>query len=493
MKRFSSAILLALVSSSLLFGGGLVTNTNQSAAWARTLTRQASWGTDAVYYNPAGLGLMNKGIHLSLSNQFIFQTQKITNNYTFIDGAPVTYEGSVRAFLFPGVYAVYKMDKLAISAGFNVIGGGGGADFKEGLPSFEIPVASLVPILQGSLAPIDQAIEGLTGNNPGFANVTGYNLSAPFNGTSMYLGVQAGATYAINDIVSVALGARYVTAKNTYEGSLTGVTVDAPAAYGGTQAPGTYVRFVGNQINPLDPATGALLFATADALDAQTADKQVEAVQTGWGITPIAGVNIHLYDVVNIGLKYEHHTKIELENETTVDNVGMFPDGAITRADLPGMFSLGIQLNPINKLTASLGYNMYLDKPAFYGVTDAGGIQINNETTIDNNSYELGLSLEYMLMNSFGLSAGFLMARNGVNDTYQSDLNYALNTNSVAGGFYLGIGDRIGINAGVVYVMFQEYSVGKTYTFTGAPAPVPFTETYNKNTILFAIGLDFKF
>lgn len=488
MKRISSSILMILVSSSMVFGGGLVTNTNQSAAWARTLTRQATWDADAVYFNPAGLGVMDKGLHLSVSNQFITQTQQITNNYQFLEGAPVTYEGDVQALLFPSIYASYKMEKLAISAGFNVIGGGGGADFQDGLPSFEVPIASLVPMLQGALAPIDQA----TGGIYGFSNITGYNMEAPFKGTSAYLGFQLGATYAINDLISVALGARYVSVKNTYEGSLTGITIDAPAAYGGTQPAGTYLRTVGDAISTANPAGAAQLYAYATLLDAQTADKYVEVTQKGGGFTPIVGVNLHLSDMINIGLKYEHHTKIEIENQTTADDVNMFPDGEKTRADLPGQFSGGIQLKPLNKLTASVGFNTYFDKSAYYGQTDDNGNQINNETTIDKNAYDVGVSVEYKLLGILGLSAGFSTGNIGVNDGYQSDLNYALKTSSVAGGVFIDLGKMITLNAGYVHIMYTENSVSNSYTMGTPPntTTVPFVDTFNKKTSLFAIGID---
>ena len=47
------------------------------------------------------------------------------------------------------------------------------------------------------------------------------------------MGYQVGATYAINEMISVAIGARYVSVKNSYEGYTNGITIDIPAAYGG--------------------------------------------------------------------------------------------------------------------------------------------------------------------------------------------------------------------------------------------------------------------
>jgi len=91
-----------------------------------------------------------------------------------------------------------------------------------------------------------------------------------------------------------------------------------------------------------------------------------------------------------------------------------------------------------------------------------------------------------MLKDNIGVSGGYSMGNNGVNDNYQSDLNHALKTSTVAGGVYIGIGNKIGLNAGVVYVIYQEGSVTKADGMTG----INYTETYMKNTMIFAVGID---
>lgn len=492
MKRLNLFAIGMLMLSPGLLAGGLVTNTNQSAAYARTLTRHATLGIDAVYYNPAGLGVLEKGLHLSLSNQTIFQTRTITSNYPYLAGSPKSYEAELKAPIFPSIYAAYKLDKWAFSGGFNIIGGGGSADFKTGVPSFEIPVASLVPMLQGALAPIDQGLAGAGLPDPGYRNISGYNMNAAFKGSSTYYGIQVGATYAINDIISVAIGGRYVMANNSYEGSLTGVTIDAPQDYNGTQPPGDYLRTVAT--NPyLDAATVGMLNGTALALDAATADAYLNAVQKGSGFTPIIGLNIHLSDMVNIAAKYEHHTKIELTNETEVDDVDMFPDGAKTRGDLPGMFSLGAELKPLNKLTASVGFNYFLDKSAYYGNMNENNEQINNETSIDENAWSFAASVEYKFLGILGVSAGYNTGNLGVNDNYQSDLSYGLKSSSVAGGVFVNVTEMITINAGFTFVMYDDYSKSQAYQPLGFPAAIDFMDTYAKDTKLFAIGVDFSF
>jgi long-subunit fatty acid transport protein len=494
MKRLNLLVVGILMSSTVLFAGGLVTNTNQSAAYARTLSRNATLGIDAVYFNPAGLGFMDNGLHLSLSNQSIFQTRTITSNYPFLEGTPKSYEAELTAPIFPSIYAAYKMDKWAFSAGFNIIGGGGSADFATGLPTFEVPVSSLLPLMQNMLGVLDQELFDATGGTDfGYRNVTEYNMNAAFNGSSNYFGIQLGATYAINDLISVSIGGRYVIANNSYEGSLSDVVIDGqgPQAWaGGAVPPGDYLRAIvaSNPLLPPDVQNDLNYFG--GALDVLTGDKELKATQSGSGFTPIIGVNLHLSDMINIAAKYEHHTKIELTNDTEVDDVDMFPDGEKTRADLPGMFTLGAQVKPLKKLSASVGFDYFLDKSAYYGNMNGSGEQINNETTIDDNAYTLHGCLEYKFLGILGVSAGFSTGNLGVNDSYQSDLSYGLKSTSVGGGVFVDIGELLTINAGFTYVMYDDYSKDQAYQLPESPIVIDYADTYAKETMLFAIGVD---
>jgi len=179
--------------------------------------------------------------------------------------------------------------------------------------------------------------------------------------------------------------------------------------------------------------------------------------------------------------------------------VGMFPHGAKSRADLPGMFSLGAQVKPIDKLTASIGFNYFLDKSAYYGdyQTDSTGgpvyeedeissVQINNEGSIDENSWTLSASLEYKFLGIFGVSVGYNVGNLGVNDSYQSDMSYANKSSSIGGGVFVELGEVVTLNAGYVYVMYDDF----TKSFDNLPG---YTETYGKNTNIFAIGIDLSF
>ena len=498
MKKLLTLSALVYLSG-ILFAGGLVTNTNQSASFTRLQCRDATIGIDAVYFNPAGLTKLQDGFHLSLNNQTIGQTQTIISNYPLIKGYPKTYTGDVSAPIFPGVYAVYKTGKLAFSAGLNVIGGGGGGEYNSGLPSFETMISEVVPLLKNSLTPMDNLVLSGTGLNSQFANITSYNSNIYFKGKSMYFGVQANASYAINDMISVALGARFVSAKNTYTGYIKDVTiVTAPnpllglSSLAGTFTPGNYLR--GIALTPFGLTSAATLNGTALVLDAKT-NVKADVEETGTGITPIISVNISPSEKINIAVKYEFKTALELTTEVKdgKDAGGMWVDGGKKIADMPAQLVVGLTYKPMDKLLVSTGIHYYFDKDIDYDgssdsiVTPAG--KVANINMIDKNFIEYALGLQYGISDKLSVSAGWLTTMTGVNDAYQDDLSYSLNTNSFGGGVEYRINEMIGVNLGGSYTIYKDGSVNKT----SAATAIPYTLSLDKNVWIVSIGLDFSF
>ena len=91
MKLKSLTLMLALsVSATSIKAGGLLTNTNQSIAFLRSLARDGAIGIDGVYSNPAGVAFLPMGLHLSLSVQNVYQTRTINSGLTIpaLQGSP---------------------------------------------------------------------------------------------------------------------------------------------------------------------------------------------------------------------------------------------------------------------------------------------------------------------------------------------------------------------------------------------------------------------
>ncbi len=521
MKKLFIMILIAGFAIHAAWAGGIMTNTNQSASYIRMLARDASLGIDAAYYNPAGLTRLSDGFHLSLNNQSIVQTRKIENTMPLLKSG--YYQGDVSALLFPSVYAVYKTGRLAVSGGFMPVGGGGGADYDRGLPSFETALAAV---------PLQLTNFGLP--------TTAYDIDIAFEGSSIFFGGQLGVSYQLTDMVDVYGGLRYVTATNTYKGHLRNFTVNPthPLNPGGGMVSGR--DFLNNlaavasgaaqSVQPLiDGGAGSLTLnqavdmtlisqeqamqlagglgamydesmtinqvqgaysttaMTAAGFAEQLSDRRVDARQTGTAIAPLLGVNLQLSDQLNIGIKYEFLTKLELENDTEIDETGMFPDGATTRSDMPAMLSVGAAYRATPQLNIAGGVHYYFDKSADYGKT-VGGNRVDNDVVIDNNFIELALGLEYDINESLLLSAGYLRTITGVNEKYHSDLSHSLSTHSIGLGGRYAINDMIAVNLGFLMTFYEEDQ--KEFTMQGLP---PFTEIYNREVVVFAIGMDFKF
>ncbi len=494
--------------AAVAFGGGIVTNTNQSAAWVRTLVRDASTDADAVYFNPAGLIKLNDGFHFSLNSQSIFQNKDVTSNYVNLDPTPKKYEGKVKAPIFPGFYATWKKNKLAVSFGFNPIGGGGGAEYAKGLPSFEEDISDLVPILTGSLAALDAALANPQpmgyGFDPNFNNITGYSADIYFKGTSVFFGYQLGVSYKINDVIGVYAGARYVSAKNTYKGHIRDVEIgvaptvapvqglyDIPA---GSYVPGDYLRAVAGAYGVPGPVA-AQLNGTAAYLDGVTGDREVDVEETGNGFAPILGVNLSLGDKLNIGMKYEFKTKLDVQ-QTIIDNKdgGLFVQDSTVHSDMPAMASLGVSYKVLPQLKANVGFHYYFDKSANYGKTlDATGELVDNDKVIDKNYFEVAGGLEYNITEGLVVSAGYLLAKTGVSADYQSDMSFSLTSSTVGGGLGYRFNENLMVNLGAAYTAYQDGTKDRMHPIHGLGMSVPVTDTYYKNNFFFGIGVDVSF
>ncbi len=333
------------------------------------------------------------------------------------------------------------------------------------------------------------------GFNPDFNNVTAYDGAIFFEGSSIYFGYQANVSYAINDIISVAVGARYVTAKNTYQGYINDVTITAspatpptgypasiPAPYVGT--PGDYLRAVA--LTPYGASQASNLNGSAALLDAAT-NVEADVIEEGNGFTPIISLNITPNDMFNISLKYEFKTNLDLT--TTVidgkDAGGMFEDGKIKVADMPAVLSAGVGIRPSGKFYIAAGMNYYFDKSNDYDGSEDLEVEM-----IDKNFFEYSAGIEYALTKMFKISAGYSGTQTGVNDKYQSDQRYSLNTNTFGGGIGLTLSPMIDINLGGMWTMYQDGGKTPPSGMTGVP---DVNETYDTETWVIAIGVDLHF
>jgi long-chain fatty acid transport protein len=531
-----------------LLAGGIVTNTNQSASWTRNPSTAATLGTEAVYYNPAATALLGPGLSFSISNQSVFQKREIENFYGGLNDG--LYKGTVNAPVFPSIYAAYNINKFSFSFGFNPIGGGGSAEFKKGLPSFEIAPSDLVPSLASR-------------------GVTGYQLDAYFKGSSVYFGYQFGVAYKISDNLSVYGGLRYVVPKNTYEGYLRNVQVNMGGSWVNAN---TVLAGIASQLQSMIaiPATlqplvtggygtatlaqlqgagilsaeqragmeqglaaigvpaanisamnvsqvqGAFTAATptltqqyysASIKSKLLRNQQADVEQTGSGITPILGANLSFMDKrLNIGLKYEFATKMHVTNKTSLDFVTdslpgspattMFPDGAEIPADMPSMFSIGVSYKVADKLSLSGSVYYFFDKSVEYGkklpnaTTPTQLEYVKNDKVIDGNFVDLAFGAEYALTDKLLVSTGYLYGKEDVNQKFQSDINFSISSHTFCVGGKYSLSPKFDVNLGLSW---SSYEKGKKHAAFSKTFPtVTSLETYMKSTFILGLGVDIK-
>lgn len=421
---------MAFATVSSAFAGGLLTNTNQNAVFLRNPARDAVIAIDGVYSNPAGIAFLPKGFHLSLSWQSAIQKRQITSNAPFYafntenKNAQHFFEGKAIAPAIPSFQAAYVFnDKWSVSAQFAVGGGGGKCEFEKGLPMFETLVG----------AGLNKTIHG---------GLKTYSFNQNLTGKQYFYGIQVGGTYKVTDKVSVFGGVRGVIAKCGYTGAISNIKLDGK--------------------NSADYAKVAEKVNGAMAEQARTAsyvmqDYVLDCQQSGFGITPILGVDVNL-GKLNLAAKYEFRTTINLKNKsvnsenlatlaTVEESVKSFADGQRVRSDIPALLTLGAQYSILDNVRVMGGFHYFFDKDAKGSATD-----------VEKNTWEVTLGAEWDVNNWLTVSAGTQRTKYGFGQNMQ-DTNFNVSSTALCLGATFHVSKMVNINAGYMHSFYNETEI----------------------------------
>jgi len=426
MKKFLLIGATALMVSNSTFAGGILTNTNQNATFLRNPARNAAIAIDGVYSNPAGIAFMPEGFHLSVSWQAAFQKRLMdVNNPLFAlngDGKGTSREftGETNAPVIPSFQAAYVInDKWSVSAQFAVGGGGGKCEFEQGLPMFE-------ELIAGTL------MQGVAANPqlPAGSSLAKYSFNQNLTGEQYFYAFQLGGTYKLMENLSVFGGLRGILASTSYVGAIKNIAGDVklPEAAGGIVMPGV---------------------ATSD-------DLTLDCSQSGFGITPIIGVDWNL-GKLNLAAKYEFRTKINLENESKnsdnldamaakVPAVAVYADGVKVRSDIPAIMTLGAQYEITDNFRAMVGGVYYWDK-------DAKGTPIKE----GKNTWEANFGIEWDVNDKILLSCGAQRTEYGFDDTDMADTNFNTSSYAVAIGGAYKFSEKMRLNVGYMHSFYDNH------------------------------------
>lgn len=469
MRKISLIGFVMLIVSIPTFAGGLLTNTNQHAAFLRMLSRGATFEIDGALSNPAGLAFLpNDGFHMGLSVQSAFQTRNIDASfYTYngiamnngspvmVDGKPVPtksdnpfnkyYKGKAAAPVIPSVFAAYKKGDWTISGFFAITGGGGKASFDDGLPMFD--AAAMAGIFQGSIP------GHLTlGVQSPLVTPNMYDINSAMDGKQYIYSLQLGLTYKINDWLSAFAGGRMNYFTGGYKGFL---NAHLKEAYGG----------------------GELM------------NLELDCDQTGWGLTPVLGVDAK-FGKFNIGAKYEFKTNLNIENKTNnlkypdsaESLVGSYKDGVNTPNDIPSMFSVAVAYEFLPVLRASVEYHFYDDKKA--------GMAGDKQKYLTKGANEYLMGIEWDVTKQLTLSCGGQITDYGLSDDFQSDTSFSCDSYTLGVGAKVKLSERAALNVGYMWTTYEDYTkTSKNYSGTGLPG----TNVYSRTNKVFGLSIDYRF
>ena len=457
MNKFMTA-LAAMTIATTTFAGGLMTNTNQSASFLRSVARGTSYGTDAVYFNPAGTAFMANGFHIGIGNQIARQTRTITSTYApFAMGASNNelqtkeFTGKAFAAFIPSLHVTYKHNSWAVMAGVGVNGGGGSLEFANGLGSFE---------RQFSVLPVGVTLAGVP--------TTQYGMDMYLKGSSMALSFNVGASYKITEWLSAAALVRFSPTSNSYTGYMKNIQINPNSpAYGlnGSMIPASAF------FNTMGDVQNAVL----------TANHILEVEQKGFTVSPVLALAFHKGNW-DASVKYEFEMGTELKIKSAEVSAkdpvinSIFADGSTVKSETPAFLAAAVsrQCGPV-KVTAE--WHHFFDKNA----------ENSFSPTVKGNTNEYLLGAEWAFSERWVLSAGAQRTQLNLDENAYSDMNFSLSAWSFGVGFEYKVTDAINLNLGYMPTLYD------TATAQGVASGVDFKDVYSRTSNAVGIGIDIKF
>ena len=358
----------------------------------------------------------------------------------------------------PTIMAAYKTGDWTFSGFFGMPGGGGKAEFDNGLPLFDNLIGGLGAGI-GQLSPIPMTVTG----------------ASQFESTQYLFALQLGAAYKINDNLSAYAGVRANYTSNNYLGTIQALA-DIPAVPGMIPAPMTCVEVMAVNID----------------MD-----------QSGIAFAPIVGVDYKVGNF-NFAAKYEFRAVNTIENDTKecslaagemMQQIGMgdkitgaaggalnsylggFADGKKFRSDAPAILSLAGSWQALPRLQVMAGWNYYFDKDAKIESLLGG----DNMRKLSRNTIEYLFGAEFKVTEKFLVSAGIQFSNFGINDSFTSDLSFINDSFMTGLGGKYSLTEKIDINFGYCYANY-------------APDNNSITGTrYERKTHNATVGVDFRF
>ncbi|MFZ7112489.1 MAG: OmpP1/FadL family transporter [Desulfatiglandales bacterium] len=324
----------------------------------------------------------------------------------------VTYEDE-EPNIIPSVFGLYRKGPWGVFGAFTIPSGGGRAEYGQGSVS-TLRLAQFTMARSGGV----------------FDRVTEHYIE----GNSCHYGFTLGGAYAMNDLVSLSIALRYVDARRERKGFAT------------LAGPFLNRRF------------------------------HVDYEETGDGLGGIVGLNISPSESLNIGMRFETETNLDLKTTVHRDDLGVLREGERVRRDLPGVIGVGVSYQFTPALRAEADWTSYLNAHATW---DDLALSAGDETQ-KKNGYELGIMAEYAFSPRVRASAGYLFSKTGIDPDDMSIEQPELDAHTLAAGLACEARPGLILNLGAMRSFYD------AETTSGGVK-------LEKDVWILAIGLQYKF
>ena len=251
------------------------------------------------------------------------------------------------------------------------------------------------------------------------------------------------------------------------------------------------------------------LNANLNANNASLMALDLDVDQTGWGLTPILGLDYKV-GKLNLGLKYEFVTNLNIENDTHTNTVKNyipskveFDDGYSSPSDLPAILTFGAQYDLLPSVRVMAGCTHFFDKTAsmavttHYYATEApdgtktyGSESKEKQKYLKNGTTEITAGAEWSVTDRLLLSAGYMNTNYGATDNFQSDLAFSCDSYSVGFGGRLKLSDKVNLNVAYFFTNYDDYTkTSDNYNGTHQTG----TDVYSRTNKVFSVGVDCHF
>lgn len=240
-------------------------------------------------------------------------------------------------------------------------------------------------------------------------NPTSSVTSGKVEALSYEIGLASGMAYAITDKFSMALTLRYVR-------SIT--DIDTKVSY------------------------------------ADGSSKSLETTREGHGVGFMVGANYDVTDKLNMAVRYESKTVVNLKNDTKVDNFSLYPNNGKERRDSVGIAGIGASYDWTDKWETSLSYNYYFTKDQ--DSCHDSAIAVCSYDDDYDDGMDIAFGVNYKFKENLLLSSSLFYSDPGGNSKTYSDFEFALKHKLVSFGGKYYFENKNALTLGLIFASFDD-------------------------------------